>query len=160
MWAIRSVRVFSCERHNHDIIYLGRCPKICCNDHNTAQKLKFSIKENHLGEPARRISERELDKAGRSSNSHLLKHYVESEHRVLDMNDYKIIEKGHKNNARKQKITEALLIREMKSTLNEQDNPNGSFDIRRFKIYMYSYCFIVTIPTNDFNNFIILSFLL
>ena len=84
-------------KDNHDIIYLGRCPKICCNDQHTAQKLKFCIKENHLGELARRIFERELDKAGRSSNSHLLKHHVESEHRVLDINDYKIIEKGNKN---------------------------------------------------------------
>ena len=38
------------------------------------------------------------------------------------MNKYKIIEKGYKNNVRKQKIAEALLIKQMKPTLNKQDN--------------------------------------
>ena len=38
------------------------------------------------------------------------------------MNNYKTIETGYKNNVRKQKISEALLIEEMKPTLNNQDN--------------------------------------
>ena len=38
------------------------------------------------------------------------------------MNNYKIIEKGYNNNARKGKIAEALLIKDMKPTLNKQDN--------------------------------------
>ena len=95
--------------HNHDIIYQGRCPKIGCNDH-------------YLGETGRRISERVLDHAGRDQNSHLFKHSIESGHPVLDMNNYKIIGKGYKNNVRKRKIAEALLIKEMKPTLNKQDN--------------------------------------
>ena len=54
------------------------------------------------------------------------------------MNNYKIIEKGYKNNARKQKFAEAILIKKIKPTLNKQDNSvelklvNCSFDIRRF----------------------------
>ena len=38
------------------------------------------------------------------------------------MNNYNIIEKGYKNNVRKQKIAEALLIEEIKPTSNKQDN--------------------------------------
>ena len=64
---------------NHDIIYLGKCPEIGCNDH-------------YLGQTGRRISERVLDHAGRDQNSHLSKHSIDSGHPVLDMNNYKIIE--------------------------------------------------------------------
>ena len=96
-------------KHNHDIIYQGRCPEIGCNDY-------------YLGETDRRISERVLDHAGRDANSHLFKHSVERGHQVLDKNNYKIIEKGYWNNVIKRKIAEALLIKEMKPTLNKQDN--------------------------------------
>ena len=96
-------------KHNHDRIYQGRCPKNGCNNH-------------YLGDTGRRISERLLDHAGRDQNSHLFKHYIESGHPVLHMNNYRIINKGYKNNVRKQKIDEAFLIQEMKPTLNKQDN--------------------------------------
>ena len=38
------------------------------------------------------------------------------------MNSYKIIEKGYINIVRKRKIAEALLVKEMKPTLNKKDN--------------------------------------
>ena len=38
------------------------------------------------------------------------------------MNNYKVIEKGCRNNVRKQKFAEALLIKGMKPRLNKQDN--------------------------------------
>ena len=66
--------------------------------------------------------ERVLDHAGGDPNSHLFKHSVESGHPVLDMNNYKIGEEGYKNNAIKRKIVEALLIKEIKPTLNKQHN--------------------------------------
>ena len=77
---------------------------------------------HYLGETGRRISERVLDHAWSDPNSHLFNDSVESGHPVSDMNNYKIIEKGYKNNVRKRKIAEALLIKEMKPTLNKQDN--------------------------------------
>ena len=77
----------------------------------------------HQGETSKRVLlERVLDHAGRNPNSHLLKHSEESEHPVSDRNDYKIMDKGHKNTARKQKISEVLLIKEMKPTLYKNDN--------------------------------------
>ena len=57
-------------KHNHDIIYQGRCSEICCNDH-------------YLGETDRRISKGELDHTGRDPNSHLFKHSVKSGHPVF-----------------------------------------------------------------------------
>ena len=94
-------------KHNRNIIYEGNCPEIGCND-------------RYLGGTGCRISERVLDHAGRDHNSYLFKHSMESGHPVLDMNNYKIIEKGYKNNIRKRKI--ALLIKGMKPTLNKQGN--------------------------------------
>ena len=38
--------------HKHDVIYFGKCPEQNCSD-------------NHLGESARRISERFIDHGGR-----------------------------------------------------------------------------------------------
>ena len=96
-------------KHNHDIIDQGRCPEIGCNDH-------------YLGETDCRISERVLDHAARDQNSHHFKHSIESGHPVLEMNNYKTIEEGYKNNVRKRKIGKALLIKEMKPTLNKPDN--------------------------------------
>ena len=66
--------------------------------------------------------ERVLDHAEGDPNSYLFKYSVESGHPVLDVDNYKIIEKGHKNIARKQNIAEVLLIKEMKPTLNKGDN--------------------------------------
>ena len=96
-------------KHNNDIIYQGRCPHTGCNNH-------------YLGETDRRISERVLDHGGRDQNSYLFRHSIEGGHPVLDMNNYKFIGKGYKNNVRKQKIAEALLIKEMKPTVNKQEN--------------------------------------
>ena len=66
---------------------------------------------HYLGETGRRISERVLDHAWSDPNSHLFNDSVESGHPVSDMNNYKTIEKGYKNNVRKRKIAEALLIK-------------------------------------------------
>ena len=52
-------------KHNHDIIYQGRCSEIGYNDY-------------YLGETGRRISEKVLDHAGRDQNSHLFKHSIGS----------------------------------------------------------------------------------
>ena len=63
-----------------------------------------------------------MDHDGRDPNLHLSKHSVKSAHPVSDMNSYKIIEKGYRNNVRKRKVAEALLIKQMKPTLNKKDN--------------------------------------
>ena len=94
--------------HNHDIVYRGICPETDCS-------------ENYLGETARRISERVKDHTVKDVHSHLFKHAVESGHKVLDVTNYSIIGKWYENNIKKRKIAEALLIKEIKPTLNRQD---------------------------------------
>ena len=77
--------------------------------------------ENYIWETARRISERVKDHTGKDVHSYLFKHAVESGHELLDVTNYSIITKGHGDNIRKRKIAEALLIKEIKPTLNRQD---------------------------------------
>ena len=58
--------------------YHGKCPAVNCVD-------------DYIGETARRVNKRIVDNAGRDSNSHLLKHSIESGHKTLEAVDYKII---------------------------------------------------------------------
>ena len=54
----------------------------------------FTFNSHYLGETGRSISERVLDHAGRDQKSILFKHSVEIGRPVLDINNYKIIEKA------------------------------------------------------------------
>ena len=103
-------------KNNHGIIFQGRCPKIGSNNH-------------YLGETGCRILQGELDHAENDQNSRLFKLPKKSGHPVLDMNNYKIFKKGYRNNVRKRKVVEALLIKEVKPTLNNEDN---SVEIKLF----------------------------
>ena len=94
--------------HNHDIIYHCNCPENGCPD-------------NYVAETARRISERMLNHIGKYSNSYLYKHSIDTGHQTLEISDYRIIESGYGNNWSKWKIVEAILIKELKPTLNKQD---------------------------------------
>ena len=67
-------------KQNHHIICQSRYPEIGCNDH-------------YLGETDCKISKRVLDHSGRDQNSHLFKQSIECRHPVLDINNYKIIDK-------------------------------------------------------------------
>ena len=65
-----------------DVIYPGKCPAKNCVD-------------DYIGETARRVNERIVDHTGRDTNSHLLKHSIESGHKPSEVVDYKIIGTGY-----------------------------------------------------------------
>ena len=94
--------------HRHDVIYFGTCPETMCND-------------NYIGEAKRRIFERVKDHNGRDFKSHQLKNALENYHQHVSEKDFKIIGNGFRGNNKKRKVAEALLIREIKPTLNIQD---------------------------------------
>ena len=56
----------------------------------------FTSNSHYLGGTGHGISERVLEHSGRDQNSHLFKRSIESGHPVLDINNYKIIEKDRK----------------------------------------------------------------
>ena len=95
-------------KHNHDTVYYNECPEEQCD-------------KNYIGETGRRISERIIDHAGRDSNSYVYKHCIETGHRSPDISDFKIIGINFCKNVFKRKIAEALLIKQLKPTLNKQE---------------------------------------
>ena len=62
-----------------------------------------------------------LHQTGKDVNSHLYKHSIDTGHQTLEISDYRIIGNGYGNNWNKRKIAEALLIKELKPTLNKQN---------------------------------------
>ena len=94
--------------HRHDVIYFGTCPEAMCND-------------NYIGEAKWGIFERVKGHNGSDFNLHLLKHALENNHQHFSEKDMKIIGNGFRGNNKKRKVAEALLIQEIKPTLNIQD---------------------------------------
>ena len=102
--------------NQHGIVYHGICPEVECID-------------NYIGKASRRVSERIIDHNGRDKKSHLFRNSVEHNHKNVERQDFKILGKGYRNNAMKQKISEALYCREFKSTLKVQEK---SIDLKLF----------------------------
>ena len=85
----------------------GTCPETTCND-------------NYIGEAKQQVFERVKDRNGRDFNSHLLRHALENNHQRISEKDFKLIGNGFWGN-KKRKVADALLIWEIKPTLNIQD---------------------------------------
>ena len=103
--------------HNHDVVHLGTCPDNNCSD-------------NYVGESARRISERIFDHSGKDQNSLLFKHNCCKNHpNTSKTDDFKNINGGFKNNYCRQKIAEALLIKQIKPSFNVQEK---SYELKLF----------------------------
>ena len=64
--------------------------------------------------------ERVKDHNGRDKSSHMLRHSIEKNHTEVTVNDFKVIERNYRNNVRKRKAAEALLIKQFRPTLNVQ----------------------------------------
>ena len=94
--------------HKHDIIYLATCPEDNCS-------------ENYIGESRRQISERIIDHKRRDQKQHIFKHSSKICCQHFHTNSFKIIGNGFKNNSFKRKVSEALLIKQIKPSLNVQE---------------------------------------
>ena len=92
----------------HDVIYRSVCATESCN-------------EDYVVECARRLYERVKDHNGRDHSSHLVKHAGETGHLPVDTANFELIGSGYRNNARRRKIAEALLVKKLKPTLNIQE---------------------------------------
>ena len=85
--------------------------------------LRFGISDliGDIGEAIRRIFKRIKDNNSRDTKLHLLKYALENNDQHVSEKDFKIIGNGFRGSNKKRKIAEALLIREIKPTLNIQD---------------------------------------
>ena len=95
--------------HKYDIIYLATCPE-------------DNFSENYIGESGRWISEIIIDHNGRDQKSHIFKHNSEKCRQHFHTNSFKAIGNGFKNNSFKRKVSEGLLIKQIKPSLNVQEN--------------------------------------
>ena len=100
--------------HKHDIVYLRTCPEDNCS-------------ENYIGESGCWISKRIIDHNGRNQKSHIFKRSSEKCHQHFHA---KMIGNGFKNNSLRWKISEALLIKQIKPSLNVQGN---SIELKLFR---------------------------
>ena len=74
-----------------------------------------------VGEYAKRLYERVKNHNGRDHLSHLVNHAGETGYLPVDTVNFKIIGSGYRNNARRRKIAEALLVKKLKPKLNIQE---------------------------------------
>ena len=65
--------------------------------------------------------ERVKDYNGRDTSSLIFKHCVAADHQFVSCDDLRIVGRNYRNNKRKRKITEALLIKNLKPLLNMQE---------------------------------------
>ena len=92
----------------HDIIYLATCPEDNCS-------------ENYIEENGRRISKIIIDHNGRDKKSTIFKHSSEKCHQHFHTNSFTVIGNGFKNNPFKRKVSEVLIIKQIKPSLNVQE---------------------------------------
>ena len=64
-----------------------------------------------MGETGRCFIERVKNHNGKDSNSHLFKHVMETNHKTVTLDDFKIIGKGYKISKFRRKLAESLHIK-------------------------------------------------
>ena len=76
---------------------------------------------DYVGVSNRRVLERVKDHNVRDFSSHIFKHCVAADHQFVSGDDLRIVGRNYCCNKRKQKIAEALLIKNLKPSLNLQE---------------------------------------
>ena len=96
------------EKHLSNFIYKFDCRNKKCN-------------ENYVGETARHKEIRENDHAGKDKDSHVFKHTQATKHPRANKKNFVILAKNYENR-RKRKLAEAMFIRDLKTTLDKQND--------------------------------------
>ena len=91
----------------HDIIYRSVCATEICN-------------VDYVGECASRLYERVKDHNCRDHSSHFVKHAGETGHLPVDTANFEGIGRRYRNDTRRTKIAEALLVKKLKLALSIQ----------------------------------------
>ena len=96
------------KEHKHDLIYKVQCPDLDCD-------------QTYIGKIGSRFSERIIDHTGCDDKSHLYEHAEKTGHENVNIDHFKILPNGYKNNKFKRKLAEALHIKHERTTLNIQE---------------------------------------
>ena len=106
------------QKYKSDLVYKCTCPQTDCN-------------ESYISETERRFEKRIIDQNKRDKKSHLYKHSSENSHPHVWFDNFQIVGRNY-GNCIKRKIGEALLINELKPSLNKQDK---SFPLKLFNLF-------------------------
>ena len=63
-----------------------------------------------------------MDHAGRDTNSHIVRHCLNSNHETVNIENFKSLNMGYNSNTYKKRISEALFVKQKRASLNVQDN--------------------------------------
>ena len=94
--------------HEHNLIYKVTCPEPTCE-------------ATYVGEVSRRLSERIKDHSGRDQKSHVATHAMETGHKNVTKENFKIVAKDKRMSNYYVRTTEALVIKREKPSLNAQE---------------------------------------
>ena len=90
------------KNHQHDEVYYVKCPEEQCT-------------EDYTGERGRRLIEHVKEHSGKDLKSHLFKHSMETNHKTVTLDDFKIIGKGYKRSKFRRELAKKY------SSLNTQE---------------------------------------
>ena len=94
--------------HKHDTVYYAKCPEESCP-------------HDYVGESGRRVLERVKHRNGRDISSHIFKHFIAADHQFVSCDDLRIVGRNYHNYKRARKIAEALLIKNLRPSLNVEE---------------------------------------
>ena len=94
------------KKHQSNFVYKHGCQNKKCDD-------------DYVGETARRREKRCGDHSGKDKNSHIFQHSSTTKHPRANEKDFEVLASNYPNR-RKRRLCEAMLIRDLKPTLNKQ----------------------------------------
>ena len=63
-----------------------------------------------------------MDHAGRDIKSNIVKHRLNSNHEIVNIKNFKILNVGYNNNTYKRRISEPLFVKQYRPSLNMHNN--------------------------------------
>ena len=83
--------------HKHDLVYSVKCPEETCN-------------KTYNGETGRRLVKRIDEHRGKDKNLHVYQHSMNSNHALVTLDGFTVLNSGYKHSKFKRNISEALFI--------------------------------------------------
>ena len=97
------------KQYKYDLVYFSRCPSLYCT-------------YSYIGETTRRLNKRAMDHAGRDTKFHIIRHYLNSNHETVNIENFKILDIGYNNNTYKRKTSKVFFVNPYRLSLNVHDN--------------------------------------
>ena len=92
------------KEYKHDLVYSVKCPEKTCN-------------ETYNGETGERLIERVSKHRGKDKNSHVYQHSVNSNHSLVTLADFTILNLGYKHTSSKGRFRRLCLLKTIDLTL-------------------------------------------